>query len=90
MINMVKDKNISGIGWIDAHDISEVAVGRALTIQNKGTYPLLIFISSVAPANNDNSGYRLLVNEVFDTEVGDVVWLKAEGGLGTACIQEGV
>lgn len=86
MADMIDDTPIP-INWVDAHTAAGLTGGVALTIQNKGAWSVLAMIRNEEPAAGTVSGFRIRPNEVWSTELGDTVWLRAEGGTSYMSIQ---
>ncbi|MEG2989833.1 MAG: hypothetical protein RR818_00685 [Citrobacter sp.] len=84
---MIEDTSVP-TSWVNAHTIANIAPGVAITIQPVGAYPIRAMIKNEAPAPGVVAGNRMLPNTIWATALGDTVWLKAEGGTATACIQE--
>lgn len=87
MADMIDDSSVPTT-WVNAHTISGIAPGVAITIQPVGAYPIRAMIKNESPAAGTVGGNRLLPNSVWASSLGDTVWLKAEGGTTTVCIQE--
>lgn len=87
MADMIEDSTVPTT-WVNAHTISGIAPGVAITIQPVGAYPIRAMTKNEAPVLGSVAGNRLLPNTVWASSLGDTVWLKAEGGTTTACIQE--
>jgi hypothetical protein len=86
MADMIDDTPIP-VTWVSAHDAAGLAGGAPLTIQNKGAWPVLAMIRNEAPAAGTVSGFRIRPNEVWGSDLGDTVWLRAEGGTTYMSIQ---
>lgn len=86
MADMIDDTAIP-VTWVSAHDAAGLVGGNPLTIQNKGAYSVLAMIRNEMPAAGTVSGFRIRPNEVWSTELGDTVWLRAEGGTSYMSIQ---
>lgn len=86
MADMIDDTAIP-VTWVSAHVAAGLTGGVALTIQNKGAYPVLAMIRLEVPVAGTVSGFRIRPNEIWSTELGDTVWLRAEGGTTYMSIQ---
>lgn len=75
--------------WVSAHTLSGIQSGSALTVQNKGPFPILITTRATKPATGSGSGFRMSVDRVWASADGDVVWIRSENGAASACIQKG-
>lgn len=75
--------------WVSAHTLSGIQNGFALTVQNKGPFPILITTRETKPADGSGSGFRMGVDRVWASADGDVVWIRSENGASSACIQVG-
>lgn len=87
MADMIEDTSVPTT-WVNAHTISGIAPGVAITIQPVGAYPIRAMIRNEVPPAGTVAGNRMLPNTTWSTSLGDTLWLKAEGGTTTACIQE--
>lgn len=92
MPSMIPDTHITNI-WTNAHTASGVDPASSLLIQNKGMFPILIFISATAPAPGSTNGVRVRPNDTpwicGTNEPG--VWIRCEeSGQVPVCIQENV
>lgn len=87
MADMIEDKYVPAT-WVNAHTIAGIAPGVAITIQPIGAYPIRAMLKNDMPAEGTVAGNRMLPNTLWATALGDTVWLKAEGGTTTVCIQE--
>lgn len=87
MADMIEDSSVPTT-WVNAHTISGIAPGVAITIQPVGAYPIRAMTKNEAPVLGSVAGNRLVPNSVWASALGDTVWLKAEGGTTTVCIQE--
>ena len=87
MADMIDDSTVPTT-WVNAHTVSGLAAGIAITIQPVGAYPVRALVKNSAPVVGSVAGNRMLPNTIWTTTLGDTVWLKAEGGTTTVCIQE--
>jgi endoglucanase len=86
MADMIEDVGIPR-DWVNAYTVSGFTAGSALTIQNKGAYPILVMVRVASPAAGNLSGFRLTQNETWQGKAGDTVWLRGEGGTSMVCLQ---
>lgn len=87
MADMIEDTSVP-VTWVNAHTISGLAPGIAISMQPVGAYPVRAMIKNEAPVAGTVAGFRMLPNTTWTSSLGDTVWLKAEGGTTTICIQE--
>lgn len=86
MADMIDDVLVTE-GWVNAHTLSGIATGTALLIQNKGPYHILVTIRAAQPSARSTSGFRVLPNQIWSSDTGDVVWIRGEGDITAVCVQ---
>lgn len=79
-----------GDSWVNAHALASITFGKGLMIQNKGTYPILLYVNDTQPAAGSTSGFRLAPGQVWSVDAGEPrVWLRVEAkGACQVCVQE--
>ena len=87
MADMIEDTSVPTT-WVNAHTISGLPAGVAITMQPVGAYPVRAMVKNEIPGEGVVAGNRMLPNTIWTSALGDTVWLKAEGGTTTICIQE--
>ncbi|MEG0062999.1 MAG: hypothetical protein RR740_00200 [Pseudomonas sp.] len=87
MADMIDDVTVKEV-WVSAHAVTGLTAGAALMLQNKGPFNVLMFIGAQAPTADSFKGYRIGEDREWVTDAGDTVWLRAENGSSTMCIQE--
>lgn len=87
MADMIDDVLITE-DWVNAHTRTGITAGKALIFQNKGPYYILVIVRTSQPNSRSSSGFRILPNQIWSCDAGDVVWIRGEGDLTAVCIQE--
>lgn len=87
MADMIDDTSVP-VTWVNAHTLAGITAGVAITINVKGAFPILAMVGNTAPLEGIASGYRMLPNTLWATDLGDTLWIRAESGITTASIQE--
>lgn len=87
MADMIDDVLVTE-GWVNAHTHSGITAGKALMIQNKGPYHILLTARTAQPSIRSTSGFRILPNQIWACDAGDVVWIRGEGDITAVCVQE--
>lgn len=86
MADMIEDVQVKE-AWVKAHTITGITVGKALILQNKGPFDTLIFVGATQPEATSKKGFRMVNSREWISSVGDVVWVRAENGQSSMCIQ---
>lgn len=87
MADMIEDVQVKGV-WVNAHTLTGITAGKALILQNKGPFDTLLFAGTAQPAVESKNGFRMINSREWVSSEGDVVWIRAENGQSSMCIQE--
>lgn len=87
MADMIEDVVVTET-WVKAHTLTGITQGRALILQNKGPFNVLLFLGEAQPAAGSNSGFRMTTDREWVSDDGDTVWVRSENDHSAMCIQE--
>lgn len=82
MADSIADTPIATPAWVDVSVATGIIAGTAITIQNKGITPILMWIGAIAPAADATDGLVIYdyPHEPSQTDVASgasKVWLRA-------------
>lgn len=87
MADMIDDVVVTE-SWVKAHTLTGITPGKALILQNKGPFNVLLYVGEVQPSAGSNKGFRVTNDREWVSDDGDTVWVRSENDQSGMCIQE--
>lgn len=83
----IPDISLDGT-WQDAYTLSGIAAGSPISIQNKNSHSILVFVGTSVPSTGSTSGVAVFLKQTkhFTCADGESVFVK---GIGQCSIQSG-